>query len=87
MDSNRQLVEAFKRNAAHQEIYAIRGKMQLPEDIANKAYNERIEIERRAFDNAVAAELGVTLTDHDQWPITQGKLLAKDWASKLPDAE
>lgn len=89
MDTARQAVEAFKKNAAHQEIHAIRGKMKLPEDIANKGYNERIEIERRAFDDAVATELGITLTeiDHDQWVIERGQILAKDWASKLPDAE
>lgn len=87
MNEARQKVEAFKKNASQRQIQAIRLTIKYPERWANMSYHDRIKAENIAYDNAIATGLGVTLNDHNEWPDEQGKQLAKDWASKLPDQD
>ena len=86
MNEARQKVEAFKSKASNGEMASIRFATKYPDKINEMDYNSRLKAEKIAEDNTIALHLGVTLSDHDEWPIEQGKELAKEWAQSLPDA-
>ena len=86
MNEARQNVEALKSKASNDEMARVRFVTKYPDKINEMDFNSRLKAERIAEDNTIALHLGVTLSDHDEWPIEQGKVLAKEWAQSLPDA-
>ena len=84
MNEARQKVENFKKSASPDNMRQITWNIKI-QDSEKMDYHARLKAERLATDDAIAQSLGVTLTDHDSWPMEQGKLLAKDWAATLPD--
>ena len=85
MDTARKRVQEFKRSANPNEMGRVRFSMKLPENYELLPYHDRIKVENQALDNAIAEHLGVALSDKDSWPEEQGKILANEWASGLPD--
>lgn len=86
MNDARKKVEEFKKSDNSNEMSRVRFSMKLPENIQNLDYHAKNRAESQALDDAIAQHLGVTINDHESWPDEQGKMLAQEWASKLPDA-
>jgi propanediol dehydratase small subunit len=86
MNVNRKTIEDFKKSASSQMMAEIRFRMVLPDNVQDLDYHARINAETLATDNAIAQQLGLTLTDHETWPEEFGQILATEWAAGLPDA-
>ena len=84
MNDARKKVEDFKKNAHQDTLKNIRWNITVEK--TGLDYHAQHTAERIAFDNYIAQKLGVTLSDHDEWPDEQGKMLAHEWAAGLPDA-
>ena len=82
MNDARKKVEEFKKN--HDQLRAIAWNVKVEEK--NLDYHQHNRAVSIAIDSKIAETLGVTLTDSETWSDEQGKMLAQEWASKLPDA-
>lgn len=86
MNNSRKTVEDWKKAASSEDMKVIRFSMVLPENVQNLGYHARLDAETVAIDNTIAKHLGVTLSDHKEWPDEFGQITAKEWAANLPDA-
>jgi len=84
MNEARKKVEAFKKNANHDQLKGIAWNITV--DKKGLDYHQHQRAVSVAIDNAIAEQLGVTLTDHSEWPDESAKQQAKDWVASLPDA-
>ena len=86
MNDERRKIEAFKNSPNSPEMARVRLSLKVPENAENLDYHALRKANSQALDNAIAAHLGVTVTDHDTWPDEFARTLASEWAAKLPDA-
>ena len=86
MNDSRNKIEEFKRTASSNEMAKVRLSIKVPENFQNLDYHAKNRADSQAFDDAIAAHLGVTITDELTWPDEFAQNLAQSWAESLPDA-
>lgn len=86
MNDARKKIEEFKKSADSNEMAKVSFNIKTPENYQNLDYHAKNRADSQALDDAVAAHLGVTITDSDTWPDEQAVALANEWAASLPDA-
>lgn len=87
MNEARKAVEQYKEKLKCNPVKRmfLESERKLPENINNLPIIERWHEEWKAFDEVIAKEAGVTLTDSEEWNQIGGKEQAERWASTLPD--
>lgn len=85
MNDARKKVEDFKKTAHQDVLKQIRWSITVEKKGLD--YHAQQRAERIAFDNYIAHNLGVILTDedHETWPLEHGTAVDKEWAAGLPD--